>query len=77
MSNPFFVIVHDISQDNNHDDNHATQLLKRRTLYSVHKVAINKAAKLIRDKKSQEKALEKAAEASAAAIKAAANKEKR
>ena len=75
-SNSLPNIVHGISQDNNTDDKHAFQSLKRRLYYLIHKVAINKAVKLQRDKESQKKALDKAAKASAAAIKAAAKKEK-
>ena len=75
MFNSLPVIFHDISQDNNDDDKRASQLLKYHIFYLIHKVAMHKASKLQRDKKSQEKALEKAAKASVAAIKAATKKE--
>ena len=81
MPNSLPDIVHNIFQDNNSKDKHASCLLKRHIHYSIHKVELNKTAKLRRDKKSQEKALlqsrslpDKVAEASAAAIKAAAKK---
>ena len=81
MLNSLPDIVHDISQDNDDDDKHASQLLKRCTHYSSNKVELNKAAELRRDKKAKEKALleacslpDKFAKACAATIKAAAEK---
>ena len=59
-------------------------LLKRRTSYSIHKVKLNKVAKLQRDKKAKEKALlkecslpDKVTDVHVAAIKAAVKKGKR
>ena len=84
MSNSLLHIVHDISQDNDDNNKHASQLLKRRIHYSIHKIELNKTAKLQRDNKAKEKALliarslpDKVTDACAPAIKAAAKKEKR
>ena len=84
MLNSLPDIVHNISQDNDNKDKHASYLLKRRIHYLIHDVKLDKAAKLQRDKKSQEKALlqsrslpGKVADARAAAIKAVAKNEKR
>ena len=70
--------------NNNDNDKHTAQLLKRRIHYSIHKVKLNQAAKLGRVKKAKDKALlkehslpDKVANARAPAIKAAAKKEKR
>ena len=84
MSNSLPDIIHNISQDNNDDDKHAVQLLKSCIHYSIHKVELNQAAKLQRDKKAKEKALLKdhslpdnVADVHAATIKAAVKKTKR
>ena len=82
MLNSLPDIVHDISQDNDDDGKHAAQLLKICIhYYLIHKVELNKAAKLQRDKRAKETALliapslpDKLANACAAAIKAAAKK---
>ena len=57
MANSLPDTIHDIFQDNDDNDKRASQLLKRRLYYSIHRVKLNKAAKLRRDKKSQEKSL--------------------